>query len=118
VSNLKKWPANGDLPDMRDLLTPLRKVLRKGEYEGYEIGARERCMETDPDKALSPEGLERAREDGDIRASVVLRIAFQLGAEQGRRQVKRELREIIEGRVERGKEVDADTVLRLLSSEF
>ena len=45
---LKQWPENGDTLDMDELLDPLRKVLRRGEYEGYELSPRISCMEPHP----------------------------------------------------------------------
>ena len=87
---LKQWPADGSTVSFGDLVDPLRKVLRRGEYAGYDIGEREKAGCLSPDEALAPEQLDRYRERGTDRAAVVLGIAVQLGIEQGRRMAIQE----------------------------
>ena len=94
----KPWPPGDELVDFDQLVGPLASVLKQAgrwipkagriKYNGYDIGKKEQATCLSPD--FSKESLAVAREHGETVVDVVLKIAFQLGVEQGRRMARKE----------------------------
>lgn len=93
---MKEWPPSPELVLFEELITPVRQVVDQGyklvrkkraklTYDGYNIGNTELVGTTNPAESLSPEGFTYDEEQGRDLMDVILRIAFQLGVEQGRR---------------------------------
>lgn len=116
MPNLKQWPTDGSPVRFDDLLTPCRNALWKGEYQGYDIGERDKACCLSPDETLSPEGLDRARERGQDRAAVVLSVAIQLGIEQGRRLKMQEVERLMRAAIRDQQFGEAADLLTLLSA--
>jgi len=72
-----------------------------------------------PDSALSAESLERARESGQSRSAVVLKLAYLQGVENGRRMAKRDIERQIEGMLEQsGENESLGRLLKLVRNDL
>jgi hypothetical protein len=111
MSNLKQWPNDGAPVKFSDIIDPLRKVLRRGEYTGLDIGESLKAGCLSPDEALDPDTME---ENGRDRATVILTIAIQLGIEQGQRMKTGEIVRAVESMIKDrrlGEDLDLDGLL-------
>lgn len=96
---MKPWPDDPtETVSFEELVGPIRAAFEQlymyeldepvqtVEYDGYDIGQREKACCLSPDEILTKDYLKRALEDqGRDPLDAILMLAFQLGVEQGRR---------------------------------
>lgn len=101
----KEWPKDqAQLLDFEEVITPVLEALTAAlaqtesgdiDYRGYCFGPQAAATVPDPDYLLSKENQEKEQEAGRTPLNTVLRIAFLLGMEQGRRQFFKEVSPLI-----------------------
>jgi|ERR1019366_1296325 hypothetical protein len=98
IKKMKKWPNDPSrMVSYDQLISPLKSIITTGyrlfrrdniksfEYEGYNIGEKERTIHSSPKNRLNETSLQSAAKSGRTLIDVILNIVFLLGVEQGRR---------------------------------
>ncbi len=95
---MKEWPGNGEPVRFQEIIEPLLEALRFGyklerqnegrdiPWNGFNIGKYSSYLCGSPEQQLTATELQRLEEGPSYDlAEVLMRIAVQLGIEQGRR---------------------------------
>lgn len=108
VEDANSWPENNEMVAFSDIVDSLRDALQVALDKGNEVykdgiewnglnglmNGRHPCIPNIPDQ-LHSEGLKYAKErDRDVFTSI-LTVAVQLGMEQGAREVKAEIKQVL-----------------------
>lgn len=90
---MKPWPKDKTkLVAFDELIGPVRATFRGAPYNGHDIGDHDKAACASPDWTFSKEGLAYHAERGRGVLDLCLMTAFQLGMEQGRRQVAADIK--------------------------
>lgn len=101
---MKQWPEDPtETVNFEELIGPVREALEElyeltlqagynFNYEGYDIGQREKATCLSPDELLTETYLSYVFDDqGRDPLDAILMLAFQLGVEQGRRMTQEQV---------------------------